>query len=163
MARFELPDSIKDLVRARNALRERYRSSGLRFTLDGNLVGDIGEAIAAELFGLRLTARNGTGVDGHAPDGRTVQVKASGTNRGPAFRNVDTRAEHLIFLSLDFESCSGAVIFNGPERIAVECLPAEWSGQRMLSLSRIRNCDERVRPEDRLPALGGQKVKAAAL
>lgn len=155
MAKFELPESIKDLVSARNALRERYRSSGLRFTLDGNLVGDIGEAIAAELFGLRLTARNGTGVDGHAPDGRTVQVKASGTSRGPAFRNVDTRAEHLIFLSLDFEACTGEVVFNGPERIAIECLPAGWSGQRMLSLSRIRNCDALVPAEDRLPAKFG--------
>jgi len=66
------------------------------------LVGDIGEAVAAELFGVKLSARDGTGIDGHAPDGRSVQVKASGSNRGPAFRVVDTRADHLLFLSFDF-------------------------------------------------------------
>ena len=35
-----------------NRLRDHYRSAALEFTLDGNLIGDIGEAVAAELFGL---------------------------------------------------------------------------------------------------------------
>ena len=45
---------------ARDAVRHHYRGvlaymgsgHGLQFTLDGNLVGDIGEAIAGELFGV---------------------------------------------------------------------------------------------------------------
>lgn len=73
---FYLPPVVTELLSARNRLRDHYRSAGLTFTLDGNLVGDIGEAIAAELFGITLSARNGTGIDGHAPDGRSVQVKA---------------------------------------------------------------------------------------
>ncbi|MFC5755875.1 DUF6998 domain-containing protein [Rhizobium sp. GCM10022189] len=45
-------------------------------TLDGNLIGDISEAVAVELFGLALSTRNGTGIDGgHAPNCRTVQVR----------------------------------------------------------------------------------------
>ncbi|MGR9449204.1 DUF6998 domain-containing protein [Rhizobium leguminosarum] len=43
--------------------------------LDGKLVGDIGEAVAAELFGLTLKPGGGTGIDGHTPDGRSVQVR----------------------------------------------------------------------------------------
>jgi hypothetical protein len=77
---FSLPPVITDLVVARNRLRDHYRSAALEFTLDGNLIGDIGEAVAAELFGLKLSTRNGTGINGHAPDGRSVQVKATGTN-----------------------------------------------------------------------------------
>lgn len=129
--------------------------SGLKFTLDGNLVGDIGEAVAAELFGIRLSARNGTGIDGVAPDGRTVQIKASGTNRGPAFRLVDTRADHLIFMVLDFEDCQGEVIFNGPEHLALQCLPTSWIGQRMVTLSRMRRCNDAVPESKRLPRVPG--------
>lgn len=66
---FALPPVITDLVVARNRLRDHYRSAALEFTLDGNLIGDIGEAVAAELFGLKLSPRNGTGIDGQASDG----------------------------------------------------------------------------------------------
>jgi hypothetical protein len=97
---FALPPVITGLVAARNRLRAHYGSVGLRFTFDGNLVGDIGEALAAELFSIKLISRGGTGIDGHAPDGRSVQVKATGTGRGPVFRNVDTRADHLLFFEL---------------------------------------------------------------
>jgi hypothetical protein len=82
---FPLPPVIRELVVARNNLRNHYAASGLSFTLDGNLVGDFGEALAADICGLKLVARNGTGIDGHALDSRSVQVKASGTNRGPPF------------------------------------------------------------------------------
>lgn len=83
MEEFDLPAEIEPLLAARDRLRERYASSGLRFTLDGNLVGDIGEAIAAELFGIELSARCGSAVDGFTkgPNRKSVQVKASGTFR----------------------------------------------------------------------------------
>jgi hypothetical protein len=147
---FELPPVIAELVSARNRLREHYAVAGLRFTLDGNLVGDIGEAVAAELFGLELTARCGEGVDALAPDQRTVQVKASGSGLGPAFRKVETRADHLVFLGIDFEACRGAVIYNGPEHIALASFPETWIGQRSLTIGQIRRADAVVASDQRL-------------
>lgn len=106
MQTFALPPAIAQLVLARNAVRDHYRriltregsDVDLAFTLDGNLIGDIGEAIAVELFGVKLVAaRSNEGVDGHAPDGRSVQVKVTGTRRGPAFRCIETKADHLLF------------------------------------------------------------------
>lgn len=82
-------------------------------------------------------AGNGTGIDGHAPDGRSVQVKASGTNRGPAFRMVDTRADHLLFFYLDIDLCTAKLLFNGPEHIALAAHRTPWTGQRMVSIPRI--------------------------
>ena len=148
---FTLPPIFTDLVLARNRLRDRYRLAALEFTLDGNLIGDIGEAIAAELFGLKLSARNGTGIDGHAPDGRSVQVKATGTNRGPAFRMVDTRADHLIFLSFDLDYLKGEVVFNGPEEMVIKLLPDVWDDQKTVSMTRVRILDRDVPEEARLP------------
>ncbi|MFL0690710.1 MAG: DUF6998 domain-containing protein [Agrobacterium tumefaciens] len=141
---FTLPPVITDLVLARNRLRDHFSSAALEFTLDGNLIGDIGEAVAAEIFGLKLSPRNGTGIDGHAPDGRSVQVKATGTNRGPAFRMVDTRANHLLFLVFDLENLKGEVVYNGPEEPIIKLLPTEWVGQKTVSLSRIRQADAAV-------------------
>lgn len=119
MTRFLLPPEVRSLIEARNALKARFAATSLRFTLDGNLVGDLGEAVALELFHLKLVSRNQQGIDGHAPDGRTVQVKASGTGSGAAFRPCEMRAEHLLVLEFNYEECSGEVIYNGPENKVV--------------------------------------------
>ena len=150
MLAFHLPPVITDLVLARNRLRDHYRSAALDFTLDGNLIGDIGEAVAAELFGLKLSSRNGTGIDGHAPDGRSVQVKATGTNRGPAFRMVDTRADHLLFLVFDLENLKGEVVYNGPEEPVIKLLPTAWVGQKTVSMTQIKRADAMVPDPQRL-------------
>ncbi|TIR29965.1 MAG: hypothetical protein E5X35_24545 [Mesorhizobium sp.] len=147
---FRLPPVVAELVAARNKLRDHYKSAGLNFTLDGNLVGDIGEAIAAELFGVTLVPGNGTGIDGHAVDGRSVQVKATGTGRGPVFRHVNTRADHLLFFDIDFESLKGEVIFNGPEKVALAKMPVSWIGQRPVAKGTIRAADNSVDDGDRL-------------
>ncbi|MBL0923140.1 MAG: hypothetical protein IBJ12_01555 [Sphingomonadaceae bacterium] len=160
---FELPAEIKELVAARNNLRTYYASyferSGvelkLSFTLDGNLIGDLGEALAVKLFGIRLAdARSTEGIDGIAPDGETtVQVKVTGTGRGPAFRQTETRADHLLFFDLDFENCTGSVVFNGPEHYATSYLPASFKNQRSVSRAQIRLADSKVPDSERLPML----------
>lgn len=153
---FELPQVIRPLVEARNQLRAHFGSAGLKFTLDGNLVGDIGEAIASELFGITLSPSNDTGIDGWAPDGRTVQVKATGVRGGPAFRLVDRRADHLLFLSFDFENLRGEVIYNGPEHLVMADFPAYWEGQRKIAFGKISKLNQQVSLSDRLALLDGK-------
>ena len=88
---FKLPRQIAALVQSRNELKEHYKKLlkkvgaevELKFTLDGNLVGDLGEALAVELFGVKLVETKSTvGIDGYVRGGKqTVQVKATGTGR----------------------------------------------------------------------------------
>ena len=157
---FELPGHVRELVRARNRLRDHYQGIDLRFTFDGNLVGDLGEAVAAELFGLRLTGRSNEGIDGYAADGRSVQVKASGTKRGPAFRPVDTRASHLLVLHFDYDNCSGQVIYNGPEEPVVSTLlPRSWQGQRCVNLPALLRLNEQIADADRLPMMSEARTR----
>ena len=126
----------------------------LAFTLDGNLIGDLGEAISAELFDIKLVKLRSTqGIDGYAPDGRTVQVKATGTGRGPAFRCTEVCADHLLFFELDFESAEVTVVFNGPEHYVRRYLPTVFANQRSLSRNQIRNADRQVSDEERLPVV----------
>ncbi|WP_448538375.1 DUF6998 domain-containing protein [Sphingobium yanoikuyae] len=159
MSTFTLPPSIAELIKARNVVRDHYgqvlRRQGseveLKFTLDGNLVGDLGEALAAELFGVRLAETKSTeGIDGHAPDGRTVQVKATGTKGGPAFRPTETRADHLLFFCLDFENGTGEVAYNGPEKNVTRYLPVGLTKQRCVSRPRIRIANDSVTQAERL-------------
>ncbi|WEX07286.1 hypothetical protein [Chelativorans sp. AA-79] len=149
---FVLPVVIARLVQARNALRQHFASTDLTFTFDGKLVGDIGEAIAAELFGVKPIGR-GAGIDGRAPDGRTVQVKATGTRRGPAFNGLSPKANHLLFFELDFDALRGTVIFNGPENIARKVFPQSWIGSRAITRRQILAADGLVKNQDRLPRI----------
>lgn len=158
MTKFELPSVITDLVVARDRVRRHYGVPGLSFTLDGKLVGDIGEAVAAELFGLTLQPGGGTGVDGYSPDGRSVQIKATGTGRGPVFRKVDARADHLIFIEFDFEKLRGEIVFNGPEHIALQDMPDTWTNQRPVSPRKIRLLNITVPDRDRLPIIKQQPI-----
>lgn len=167
VAQFKLPPLIADMVHARNCVRDHYQdvlrrlggTAELKFTLDGNLVGDIGEALAALMFGVRLVDTKSTeGIDGVAPDGRTVQVKTTGTGRGPAFRCVETRADHLLFFDLDLENCRGQVVFNGPEHYAVQKLPKAFANQRSLTPTQIRHADGLVQDGERLPLIAERGV-----
>ena len=163
MHTFALPTAISDLVAARDVVRDHYKQVlairgsevELRFTLDGNLVGDLGEAIAVELFGIRLVETKATeGIDGYAPDGvTTVQIKATGTGRGPAFRNTQTRADHLLFFDLDFDASRVTVVYNGPEHYAFALLPSGFTSQRSLSRNQIVEADTRIPASERLPLL----------
>ena len=133
---FDLPSQFKDLCNARDRIKEHYRSTGLQFTFDGNLVGDIGEALAAHFFGVVLTANGQHGIDGTV-DGKTVQVKATGKGLGPAFRYNAIWAHQLLFFSLDFDALRGCVIYNGPEAPVRGLLPKKYNNQRVVNFKRI--------------------------
>ena len=156
---FPLPAALADLLEARDRVREHYRkvlmANGsqvdLKFTLDGNLIGDIGEALSVELFGVRLVEqRSKEGIDGYGPDGRTIQVKATGTGRGPAFRLTETHADHLLFFGLNFEKATGSVLFNGPELYVTKFLPTVFAGQRSVTPRQVLAADRLVADEERL-------------
>ena len=153
MKRYKLPGEVQQLVHARNALRRRYKASGLSFTPDGNLVGDLGEAVAAELFGLALEERGKEGIDAKAPDGRTVQIKASGRGDSLAFTHTDQPADLLIGLIFHYEDEEVEVVYNGPYAKAISEFPAEWRGQKSKATSKLRAWNQNVNETERLVAI----------
>jgi hypothetical protein len=148
---FTMVPVVRDFVSAHNGLRQYYKDSGLAFTLDGKLVGDLAEVIAADLFGLELCRNRTPGVDCHAPDGRSVQVKATGLfSKGPAFTPGEGRADHLIFLRLDFATATGTIAYNGPELPIRRLLPVSFTGTKRASLAAVLAADALVADRDRL-------------
>lgn len=140
MARHKLPEEIRTLVHARNMLRNRYEHHGLNFTLDGNLVGDLGEAVAAELFNLKLVdTRAFKAIDAYDAENRTVQIKASGRGKAFAFTHSELCADRLIALVFDYEKEEVEVVYDGTYRAAISRLPDAWDGQKSVSVHFLRS------------------------
>lgn len=72
-------DSLMELFRIVNHLENVYAEHGRKFTIDGHLIGSIGEVLAAEAYNLKL-AENSTPVyDAETRDAsqKKVQIKAT--------------------------------------------------------------------------------------
>lgn len=151
---FQMHEVVNDFVKAHGLLRKHYEGTGLSFTLDGKLVGDLAEVIAADIFGLTLCRQRTAGVDGHARDGRSVQIKATGLlAKGPAFTPGEGRADHLLFLRLNFDKAIGEIAYNGPEAVIRRLLPLEFTGTKRVTLASVLAADAAVPETTRLPRI----------
>lgn len=135
---FPLPKPVHDLWVAQQALAHYYADSGLEFTLDGRLVGDIAEAIALDQFDLIPPPMRTKGVDAltRANHPETVQIKATGKeNTGPAFSHGIGTAKYLLFFRIDFDLCQATLFYNGLEApVRARLLPEKWSGTKRVNL-----------------------------
>jgi hypothetical protein len=59
----------------------------------------------------------------------------------------------LILIDFISDELKGGVVFNGPEHIALQHMPATWSEQRAVSKRQIRLLNCAVAPQDRLPVV----------
>jgi hypothetical protein len=100
----EKTDPIAEAVRnivatifsAQNALRvlaPEYKWKGM-----GNLLGDYGEFLARERYGLKKAPAGSDGYDALTPDGRRVQVKANHSSSTIGFRG---KADLLLVLHVE--------------------------------------------------------------
>ncbi|MBJ7402179.1 hypothetical protein TSA1_26610 [Bradyrhizobium nitroreducens] len=79
--------------RTLKSLAPQFKWAGL-----GNLLGDYGEFIATEVYGLQQASRGANGYDAVAPDGKKVQVKANFAASQIGFRG---EADMLLCLKID--------------------------------------------------------------
>lgn len=115
------------------------------FTLDGHLVGSIGEVMAAYHYGVQLYIASKAVHDGEI-DGRKVQIKISQQD------NIVINAEpdYLIVLYL---SKKGKVyeVYNGPGKKPWETAtkPDNHKNRHMM-VNKLMRLDEEVSPEERI-------------
>jgi len=103
---------INELLAVTKSLRLKYKKHGKQFTLDGKLVGDIGEVLAAEKYGLQLLGENERVHDAREEaTGRLVQIKS--TFKGYCYFPFGEPPEMYLCLQLDNEG-GVSEIFNGP-------------------------------------------------
>lgn len=137
-----ISDALQTLYSAQNILAEAFPE--WPFSLDGKLIGDIGEAIVSTVFGLERLPEGEKTHDMRAPDGRLVQVKA--TQKGPNWKGVGLGLtkqsfEHLIVIEFDTDG-SYEVLYNGPGNIIDEA--REHKSSPSLSRKQLRDCQLKV-------------------
>jgi hypothetical protein len=127
-------------------LNERF--SHKKFTLDGRLVGDLGEIIAEQIYDLELFKKVEKYYDGVTADNKRVQIKV-------------TFKDHLTFnhcpdyyLGLKFnENGDFKEIFNGKGEIIKERYKHRKNiGKQLLSfpINELKKLSESVKKEDRI-------------
>lgn len=138
---------LDDLYTAADGLEKLF--PGRKFTLDGHLVGSIGEVVAAYMFDLDLNPASTLGHDARSHDGHNVEIKLT-QGRGVAIRH---EPEHLIVLHRPIGGPI-RVVFNGPGAIAWSAAgKMQKNGQRPIALSRLSLLSHQVAEADRLPIL----------
>lgn len=136
---------LDDLYTASDGLERMF--PGRKFTLDGHLVGSIGEVVAAYIFDLDLNPASTLGHDARSPDGRNVEIKLT-QGQSVAIRH---EPEHLIVLQRP-KGGPMRIVFNGPGAIAWAAAgQMQKNGQRPISLARLSKLALDVPVVQRLP------------
>ena len=136
-------DKIKELYKITNELETIY--PGRKFTIDGHLVGSIGEVIVAEHYVLTLLRNSTETHDAVSVDGKYVQIKATQINRIA----ISSEPDYLIVIKL-FSDGSWEEIYNGPGKPVWENAgKMQKNGQRSISLSKLRSLMSFVDNNDR--------------
>ncbi|MFR7403611.1 MAG: DUF6998 domain-containing protein [Coriobacteriaceae bacterium] len=146
----KLSESIRELYAIVNRLETDYSQHNRHFTLDGHLLGSIGEVYATERYGIELTKSSSECHDGTTKDERKRDVQIKVTQRNTI--GLSSEPKYLIVLRID-ERGSFEEVLNGPGEIVWELVKSKKlpkNGQYQISLSKLRALNENVAPDDRI-------------
>jgi hypothetical protein len=151
-----IPEAVKELLEVVRRLQEAYPAK--RFTLDGRLVGDIGEILVKESYDVELSSGIHKHHDGITPDRRQVQIKAT------MKKSLTFPADHVpeYYLGIVIHPDGGFdEVFNGRGRtaqLAVRGRTRPKTNLHSVSISALAKLNAGVREKDRIPLRPGVSV-----
>jgi hypothetical protein len=141
-----IQDALLKIFAGIRQLKEALPSK--EFTIDGRLVGDIGEAIVQRDYQITLYAGLAKDHDGETPCGRKVQIKATFKD-SLTFRKV---SDYYIGIKI-FENGEYEEIFNGPGSVIAEHYRhRKGFGKELLLLpnKKLKELSNTVSPAERI-------------
>jgi hypothetical protein len=142
---------VAGLLNALYAASDRLESifPGRKFTLDGHLVGSVGEVIAAYMFDLDLVKASSKAHDATTRSGKRVEIKfTQGSSIG-----IRHEPHHLVVLQR-LKDGPVRIVFNGPGNAAWNAAGAMHSnGQRPIGLKKLAELDRVIDIASRLPVV----------
>lgn len=145
-------ESVQELLAIVDHLQQTYPKK--RFTLDGRLVGDIGETLVEQTYAVDLLEGVQKHHDARSHDGRLVQIKATLRSEHPAFT---FPADHVpdYYLAIVIHPDGGfKEIFNGPGKVAAQAVQGRKhpkTNLHAISVSALLKLAGQVDPKDRIP------------
>ena len=137
---------VRTLLDQVNALEAMF--PGRHFTLDGHLVGSVGEVAAAYHYGIKLFPPSTELHDGFVGD-RNVQIKITQTENVL----IGEEPEYLIVLYL---AKTGNIyeVYNGPGVIPWKTPgKPDKRGYKHLRVNKLMSLDKQITPKDRIAAV----------
>jgi hypothetical protein len=154
----KVPQLISRLYKITDELEAMF---GRKFTPDGHLVGSIGEAIAAYMYDVVLTAPSFKTHDAKTRDGkRLVQVKFSG---GSTSFGIYGKPDYLIAMRL-VNRTDIVEVFNGPGEIAWQSVgKSQKNGQYSMGIGKLVKLNASVPNSERIPKVRELSLRCANL
>jgi hypothetical protein len=128
---------------------------GKAFTIDGRLVGDIGEIIAAHDYDIQLYNVLQAGHDGQTSEGRRVQIKATFKDSLTFSSTPDYYLGFKLYKDGKYEE-----VYNGPGKAICERYShRKGIGKTLLSfpIKELRKLSSAVKQQDRVAKRGASK------
>jgi len=142
--------AIIELLKIVKSLNEKYNHKS--FTLDGRLVGDLGEVIAEDNYKLKLHDRIKAKYDGKTEDGRDVQIKATFKNSLGFPCNEKNVPDIYLGIKI-FEDGRFEEIYNGPGNLIWEYIKTRKVPKNNLyavSIAKLIEINKNVLEEQRI-------------
>ena len=146
----KLKSEIQNLHRSVSTLKELFPSKEDGFTLDGRLVGDIGEVIAEELFQITLYKGVQNYYDAYTTYKPNLKVQIKATFKDSLTFNHNP--EYFIGIKLDADG-EFEVVYNGPGRfIFEEYKHRKGIGTQLLSfpIKKLKEISKKIDESERI-------------
>lgn len=144
-----VPDAVRQMLAIVERLCAAYPKK--RFTLDGRLVGDIGEVLVEDAYDVSLFEDMKKHHDGESSDGRLVQIKATMKT------SLTFPGDHIpnYYLGVQIHpDGTFTEVFNGPGAIAWEAVKGRGATKNNLysvPVSVLKKLQAKVPSGDRIP------------
>jgi len=142
-------DAVRGLIQIVNQLHCAYPTKG--FTLDGCLVGDLGEVLVEAVHDIKLYEGLQRHYDGRTSDSREVQIKTTMQN------SLTFPCNHVpdYYLGIKINpDGTFAEIFNGPGSVASEAVKNRkptTGNLYSIRINTLKKLNEKVHLENRIP------------
>jgi hypothetical protein len=156
-APISIAEAVKDLLTIVRRLRDSYSEHGRHFTLDGRLIGDIGEVLAVQHYAITLTTTQTAVYDAVTADGRKVQIKA--TMKDSLTFPWGDAPDYYIGLKI-LEDGTPLEVYNGPGAIIKKKVLAgrksrPKTGSHVVSIGALARLQKSVPPNEKIPKREG--------
>jgi len=153
----EIADAIRNMLAIVASLRESHPHK--RFTLDGRLVGDLGEILAEERYALDLYPKVVPQYDAETKDGRKIQIKC--TMKDSIDFPTDYIPQWLLGLKINPDGTIEE-IYNGPGAIVWEKIRHRKTPRNRyhcIGLKTLREANKLVEDQDRIQRRPGRTIR----
>ena len=139
-----ISEIIRDLFETVRELEQRY--PGRKFSIDGHLLGSLGEVIAAEHYGLTLLPNSFEKHDAKDKHGCLVQIKTTQINRIA----ISSEPDYLIVIQI-MPNGNWSEIYNGAgSRVWNNAGKMQKNGQRPISIAKLKMLMKSVPKDERI-------------